>query len=107
MTRNDSRHKVVILVFLFITTVGVWAVDYDPSLDSPNPSEILERSYLTPSLDERAVLRGYLAREHPQTVEGTIGRAWLATRNREWRRGISLYRRAVERDPSAGLVPRR
>lgn len=50
MTRNDSRHKVVILVFLFITTVGVWAVDYDPSLDSLNPSEILERSYLTPIL---------------------------------------------------------
>lgn len=73
---------------------------YDPALDNMGSSEILTRSRLSPSLDERGRLRGYLALKRPDTIAGIIARAWIASAEGDSDQAVELYLRALERDPN-------
>ncbi|MFO7782286.1 MAG: tetratricopeptide repeat protein, partial [Spirochaetia bacterium] len=78
--------------------------DYDPALDEMTPAELLDRSRITPSGSERASIRGYLARVHPERAEGIAAQAWIVSRDDNFERSAELYRRALELDPTISVV---
>lgn len=98
------RLRLVATLWLVLVAAALQAFDYDPALDSMSDEEILHRSRATPSSDERASLRGYLAEYRPQTAAGLIGRAWIATAEGDYPEAERLYLAAIERDPDNTLA---
>tara|TARA_R110000751_G_scaffold10055_4_gene37387 strand:+ start:8632 stop:13500 length:4869 start_codon:yes stop_codon:yes gene_type:complete len=73
----------------------VFAQSMDPYRGT-SPEELLTRSWDTPSGEERADIRVYLAEMYPGTPQGLFARAWVADRNgAKPREVIDLYEQAV------------
>jgi outer membrane protein OmpA-like peptidoglycan-associated protein/Flp pilus assembly protein TadD len=68
------------LVFVLLCFGSAHAQSDDP-FGGRAPGDLINISFDTPSVIERAAIRDHLARSHPNTPEGLFSRAWVADRN--------------------------
>ncbi len=79
--------KIIIFsVFLFINSA--FALN---NLNSYTKEELLHKSFISPSANEKTIIRAYLAKKYPNTQEGLFASAWAAGHNLDNKRRDNLY----------------
>ena len=88
--------RIVLTILAMSLCLGqVYAQSMDPYRGT-GLDELLTRSWETPSGEERADIRVYLAEMYPETPQGLFARAWVANRNGATpKEVIDLYEQAV------------
>ncbi|MBU4527109.1 MAG: OmpA family protein [Desulfomicrobium sp.] len=87
------------LIVVLLSLGSAQAQSGDP-FAGRTPGDLVDLSVDTPSMIERAAIRNYLARNHPNTPEGLFSRAWVADRNGADAGEVArLYSAAVDARP--------
>jgi len=83
---------------LFLGSTNLWALDPSEYGDY-TPTELIERSWGSPSRVEKLQIRSYLAKNHPDTAAGLFSQAWVWGYEKNDPNEQAYYETCLERYP--------
>lgn len=95
---------ILLVITLFITPSAFAVAPLYGYLTGLNKAELLERSWFTPSSNERTRIRAYIADKWPDSAEGLMCKGHLLGLDKKPEKAQQYYKKAIQKDTTNPML---